>query len=312
MNFTNKANLSFPAAAMLYLDEYDYNDNPWHISATTLMRSVKSIILTKRHSDQAADIDLISRVPSTMGTAMHSLLEKAMDSTKVLRGVSKLFSLDHIPKIIMEKRSSATVGKWTVSGKFDLCLDNQLIDLKTCSVWSDIFDSSREDYILQGSIYRWLNPDLNLTDMIQIEKWFTDWQKKEAAKKREYPQHRVISKFYPLMSCAQTENWITSKLAQIEKHFDLPENQIPACTPEELWETQTKYKVFKTEKSTRAMNGGVKNTRAEAEAFLASKNGNGVITTFPGQVKRCNWCSAINVCDQAKAYIQSGQLIIED
>ena len=55
-----------------------------------------------------------------------------------------------------------------VSGKYDLVLDGQLSDYKSTSVWTYIYGSKVEDYIKQGSIYKWLSPDKITSDYINI------------------------------------------------------------------------------------------------------------------------------------------------
>jgi len=306
---TNKTGISFPSAAMLCLDDYDYNPDPWTISATSLIKSTKSIVLGKQYPNDKSSIDISSLIPSVMGSAMHAWLEKSMKSEEVRERLYSMFSIKDAPDITTEHRASRKIGRWTVSGKFDMIIDRQLIDLKTCSVWSDIFDSNREQYILQGSIYRWLNPNIIINDTIQIDKWFTDWQKKEAKKKPEYPQLRIKTQHYPLMTNAETEEWLKDKLYGIQSNLKNEQDEMPPCTKDELWQNDAKYKVFKTDQSNRAMNGGVKSSMNEALAFQEDKGG--VIKIFKSEVKACNWCNAMAVCDQAAEYIKSGLLVVE-
>ena len=51
------------------------HNNPGNVSATTLLKGTKEIVLTKRHWESLED-DVSNRVWALFGTATHSLLEE--------------------------------------------------------------------------------------------------------------------------------------------------------------------------------------------------------------------------------------------
>jgi len=324
MNITNKDDISLPMAVFLLHDEYDYDHRENVISATTLMKPLKAIILARQNLKLVKMVDLRDLIPSTMGNALHSWNEKAwMSGSTVLKalkvkGVSdKVISririnpdpdtvVDGDLVIYVEKRSEKRVGNWIVVGKFDLCTDGQLADLKSCSVWSEIYDSNSEDYTLQGSIYKWLNPDIVNENSINIEKMFTDWSAVRARQGGGYPASRVVSRKYPLMSIDAIEIWIKERLDSIDNLISSPQEELPVCSKEELWQSDNVWKYYKKVGAKRATKNY--DNQLEAETRLGSDGGE--VKFFPGEVKRCRYCNVVDVCDQAQGYLSSGQLTL--
>ncbi len=321
MNITNKNNLSLPLAVLFSYSDYDGVVADKTISATSLLKPLRSIILGLQNPDLYSEVDLTDMIPAVFGSAVHSYAQDAWEDpatvTKALTAMGinaetqkrvvinpKTVEQGQVP-IYIERRSERKINGWTIRGKFDGCVDGKLFDYKTKSVWSDIFGSNDEDYKLQGSIYRWLNPTIALADSISVESVYTDWSSSKARADSKYPQLRVASKDFDLMSLETTGNWIAERLAIIDSCMDLAQADLPRCTPEELWETPTKYKYFKKEGAKRATK--IYDSMSEASLRL-SNEGCGEIRTFPGQIKRCNYCNVAGICTQAQEYINSGQL----
>ncbi len=314
MILTNKHNLSLPLVMFLAHDDYDGGStNKKYISVTNLMKPARSIIIAKQNSDLTKEVDLHDLVAMKMGSALHAWMETAWKNPATISKACAILNISektfHTLNIKVEQRTNKKMSGWTISGKYDAVIDGRIYDLKSCSVWSQIYDSNKADYILQGSLYRWLNPNDIKDDVIEINKIFTDWSASAARAKRDYPQLRVMSKHYPLMSIEKTSEWVKNKLSQIDAYLGAKNQEsIPYCTAEELWASPTKYKVFKKEESKRAMSGGVKETMTEAQQFQVQKGG--VIKIFPGEVKRCTYCSVCEICNQAKELQAKGLLTL--
>ncbi len=323
MKITNKHNLSLPLAVLLCTSDYDYDTRENAISATTIMKPLKSIVLSMQNQDIQREFDIIDMVPAVFGSAVHAFAEKGWNDketvTKALTalGISpeiqsrvvvnpnpKKLKKDAIP-IYIEKRSERKVNGWIVRGKFDACIDGKLSDHKTCSVWSTIFGSNDKDYTLQGSIYRWLNPEIVFANEISIEKNYTDWSSSKARSDSKYPQLRAESMNYPLMSNEATGSFIVSKLKQIDECLKLHQDEMPPCSEEELWSTPAEYKYFKKLEAKRATK--IYHSIEEANARLNTE-GCGTVKVFPGQIKRCAYCNVQPVCNQSKGYIADGRL----
>ena len=56
--------------------------------------------------------------------------------------------------------------------------EGKVQDFKSTSVYTYLNQTNKDKYILQGSIYRWLNEDTITRDTMDIHFIFTDWNKK--------------------------------------------------------------------------------------------------------------------------------------
>ena len=318
MQYTNNHNISIPMAVWLLHDEYDYKNDPHYISATTLLRPLKQIILSRRikSSDRVADLsDLIA---SRFGQAVHDGMEKAWK-----KGAAKNLPIIGIPEHIVErlvinpteeqlkdpnilpvwieKRAYKKLGKWTIGGMSDLIIDNKLFDNKTTSVYTYIFGSRDKDFAMQGGIYRWLQPEFITDPYIYIQYVFTDWQKSVAKRDPKYPQLRLLEKPILMPSIEDTEDFMRNKLNMLEKLFNAKEEDIPDCTDEELWRSAPQYKYYSDPNKTDGRATRNFDTLAEANQMLNEK-GKGVVKTILGEVKACGYCPAYDACKQRERY----------
>ena len=322
--FTNKNQLSLPLAVFLVNDTYDYDSRDTAISTTAMLRSVRSIILSMQHDTLEKEVDIIDLAASKLGTAFHDACESAWKNPEALKIAltaigkedwqnrikinSKVLSKEDIP-VYIEQRHEKKLGEYTITGKYDVVVNGRLSDYKSTSVYSVIFGSNDQKYILQGSIYRWLSPNIITDDYMDIEFIFTDWSKAKALQQRDYPQNRVMTKTYPLMSLEATEQWLTTKLQTIQAYLNADQEALPECTDEELWATST---IFKYYKNPSKLDRSTKNfdTLGAANARLTIEGSVGVVKEVRGQVKACTYCNALNVCNQAKQLIMQGRLLV--
>jgi hypothetical protein len=312
MIIANNKNIPFVLQVWLAADNYDYQVGDKYLSATTLLRSPRQIILERRVDTSGLVADIEDSIARTMGNAIHEGIESAWmhnlpQSLKVLgqESIKDMFTVNPKPEedltnkipIYIEQRTSKEIDGFTIGGKFDFVADGVLHDFKTTSVYSYIHGDRVKEYKLQGSIYRWLNQDKIKNDFIRICYIFTDWSKAEASRNPEYPQCRCLAKEYELLSVADTEQWIKNKLAVLSKYWDAPDSGIPECTDEELWLTPTQYKYYTNPENTRATKNF--DVYGDAIAFQRSK-GKGVVITVPGAPQHCAYCSAAPICQQRK------------
>lgn len=323
---TNRANLPLPIAIWLATDEYDYDPDPHVISATTLLKPIKSLVLGKRveELDANKDSDMMDNVASRMGTAIHSAIERAWDHnlTEALTSMgipAKAQALIDINPPIdkidpekhtvhIEKRVRRQLGKFTVTGQFDFCENGRVKDIKTTGTYNWIHGGNDKKYALQGSIYRWLNPELITDDVMDVVYIFTDWKTLDARTKKEYPAHRIMVRSLPLLSIAETERYLRNKLEEYEKYLDKPESAIPRCTPAELWQKPSKWAYKKNPDAVKAFR--VYNSEQEAYNKKAECGNEGIIEHRPGQVKFCTYCPGRSICQQAEQYVQQKLLEI--
>jgi hypothetical protein len=211
--------------------------------------------------------------------------------------------------IYLEQRAQKQVGNYLVSGKFDFVGEGRVEDFKSTSTYTAINSTNDDKYILQGSIYRWLNPTIITKGEMAIQFIFTDWSAARAKSEDNYPKQRIQQRILPLKSVAETEAYIVSKLALVEKYMDLPEENIPLCSDEDLWRSAP---VFKYYKNPDKMARSTKNfdTKQEAYIRLAEEGGKGIVVERPGQVTACKYCPAFSVCTQKDILIAQGDLLM--
>ena len=322
MKITNNSNIPLALAVWLVHDEYDYINEPNYVSATRLMKPIRHLVLPSRVPAVDRETDLADYISRAMGHSLHDSIEKAWIKGKNIN----LKKLGYPPEVIdrvlvnpqpedlkpdtipvyLEQRATRKVMvngiEFTVGGKFDMVAEGIVHDNKSTSAFTWLSGDRDDDYSLQGSIYRWLNPDKITEDFIRINFIFTDWQKMMAKNNPKYPQQRCLYKDVPLMSIQETEEWVRDKLAAFLKYADAEEQDIPHCTPEELWLSDPVYKYYADPAKTSGRSTKNFEDPDEAAAFLAEKKGKGVLITVQGPPKRCDYCEAFPVCSQKENY----------
>ena len=319
MKFTNNADIPLALAVWLVDDDYDYVkgiDN--YISVTQLLKPTKQVILSRRVPEESRVADLEDYISRGLGNSFHASIEKAwkhnykenltklgypesMINKIIINPTKEQLKPDCIP-LYFEQRAFRKFKGFTIGGKFDIVAEGIVQDNKSTSVYTWMHRTKEEDYILQGSLYRWLNPEIITEDFIRINYIFTDWQKALAKNNPEYPQHRMMYKDYQLMSLEDTEAWLTGRLNLLSRFQHLSENEIPECTDEELWRSDPVYKYYSDISKTEGRCTKKFTDAKEAREYLISKNGKGCILTVPGEVKRCLYCDAYSVCKQKDRY----------
>lgn len=139
---------------------------------------------------------------------------------------------------------------------------------------------------------------------------FTDWQKLNALKNKNYPQRRIMMQKIPLLSLEHTEQWLTQRLDTLERLDKVPQKELPYCSPTDLWQEDSKFKYFADSAKASPENRSTRTfkTLAEAEGHR-QKAGFGVVLTVPGKAKHCQFCSAKPICSQAEDLASQGLLV---
>lgn len=325
--YTNKHNVSLALAVFLMYDSYDSDSRNNVISATSLMKPIRQLVLIQQNKKLAKEIDISDLVASRMGTAIHDGCQQAWEDQDNVAAALKVLgaSEEGIQRVVInppegslgegqipvyvEQRHEKKVDEYIITGKFDLVLDGTVNDYKSTSVWSYIYDSKADDYTKQGSIYRWLTPHKITSDYININYIFTDWSAAKSKQDSQYPQQRILTKKYPIWSESETDHWVRNKLDILHRSINNTQEALPECTKEELWASEPVYKYYKDPaKKTRA----TKNFSAQDEAFLrlANDGGTGEVVEVPGEVKACRYCPVVGVCEQAEEMLINGRLTL--
>jgi len=306
------ANLPLPLQVWLAHDIYDYSIDANTFSATALLKPIQALVLERRYPEEGTRQ---TNVRASIGTAIHSAIEAAWKDPERLKSAlvqlgypkSKADKVAINPEnqddcfpVYMEQRECKEIAGYKVSGKYDFIIDGVLHDFKTTSTAAYTYGSRDKDHALQGSIYRWLNPTKITEDYIRICYVFLDW-KPSYTNNSDYPSDAAIYKDIPLLDVQETQRWIKQKLLAYDKAKQLPDPNLPRCSDEELWIDPPVFKYYSNpEKRERATKNFT--SLVDANTYMASKGGKGIVITTQGTPKRCAYCNAREHCNQAKEY----------
>lgn len=325
MKYTNTTRIDLPLAVWLASPGgYDLTYDPNVISATSLLNPLKELVLTHRMYStdvKSSQIDLDDVVASRLGTAVHDAAEHAWKDPELFREsmqalghkddtidrfkVNPTVINDNDIPVYIEQRNSKEVLGMTISGKFDFVVDGTLVDLKTTKTYTWEKGTNNEKYQMQGSIYRWLNPDLVTSPIMVIQYAFTDWLP-QYTKKPAYPNHRVMSKKFPLLPINHVQGFIEQKIQAYKNALDDDQGALPRCTPKELWQDVSEWAYHKNPQSDRATR--LYPTQGDAYTHLQKDGNVGVVKERKAPVKYCKYCKARPICLQAEGYINEGLL----
>lgn len=318
IKYTNNKRISVPLAVWCLMDNYNTDERDNVISVTTLLKPIQQIYYGRKYKDAIKEMDASDLISSSMGTALHDSVEKTWKFKdkviKILDGLGFANSEAIYNEVVLERRSEQEViidGKpYIISGQFDIAFMGTVCDIKSTSVWSYIYGSKDEDYILQMSIYRWLNQDIIKDDYGYIEHIFTDWSATKALQDSQYPQNRILTKKLKLLSIEDTEKYIIEKLTKLKTYEDLNDDlKVLKCTDEELWREKDVYKVYMPNKTTGKINysRATKNFEDKKLAYDFAGS-NGVVKEQQGGVKRCMYCNYTNLCNQYTDLLIKGDI----
>ena len=325
MKITNELNVDLPLAVWLLQEGYKSGaaDAPEGelLSVTTLMKPTRQLILQRKVDFSKETMDVSELVASRMGHSLHDAIERAwtegdwkgamkklhypdsiIDKIKINPPMDKPLEEGVIP-IYLERRGFKKFEDIVLTGQLDFLIGSSYRDFKSTSTFAWTSGSKDEDYILQGSLYRFIFQDLIKDDVMRIEFIFTDWASYRAKADKNYPQARVAHKEFKLMSLKETELWLSSKLAEIRKNAKLPQSKMIECTDKQLWRADDVFKYYSNPET--AKNGGrcTKRFDKESEAVLyLQEKGKGIIIKEAGEPKACMYCNAFQVCEQRKEY----------
>lgn len=321
--FANVSEVPLALGVFLASDSYDYDNTPNTISATTLLRPLRQVILQGRVPPGDGLVNLADMMSNRMGAAIHDGIEKAwlnnhVNAMKALGIPQKVINQvrinpepaqldDTTIPIYLEQRSSRQCGQWKVTGKYDFVGDGMVQDFKSTSTFTYKKQTNTDKYIQQGSIYRWLNPDVITGESMQIHYIFTDWKPSMVRSDPSYPPRRFHTQSFPLMSLQETQRFIERKLALIETHLNAPEDMLPECSDEELWRSEPVFKYYKNPEKTQRSTKNF-DSRADAMVQFVTDGSKGIVKEVPGRVMACKYCPAFAACSQKDRLIASGDL----
>jgi hypothetical protein len=258
-------------------------------TVTELIKSPRVHWLFERHVGEM-EVEADSLWYQLLGTAIHWVVER--------HGVEGA---------LCEKPMQTEIAGRRIGGRPDLLLPHEsgawvLWDNKCTSVWSYIL-GEKEDWKNQVNAYRLLcklAENLTVCDS-NICMFFRDWRRSEWMRDpSRWPAHRIWPIKVEQFPLDEVEAWVKGRIAMMDATKDTPDDELPECTPTERWLRNECWAVKKRGGKI-AMNGGKCNTEDEARAFAANQPVPTEIEHRPGVSLRCQECSCLPFCNQAKA-----------
>jgi hypothetical protein len=279
MKVTNVMNL--PQAFVNAVNLERHNEKGC-FSATTLLKGTTSTILTDRHFDEI-EVDVADCVWQIWGTAVHKIFEDS--------GIDGL----------KEERFEVPVSHSKVTGRVDLFDEKNgiLYDWKTASTFKITFNDF-SDWKKQGLIYAWLMKQ----NGIEVKKCrfialLKDHSKSKAKTDSSYPQLPVYNYEFEVTETdlAEIENFIKTRIAELEKAELIPDEELPPCSEEERWHQKGKVAVMKEGRKTAIK---LFDTKEEAEQNMKALGGT-YLEERKGCDRRCSeYCNCNTFCQYYK------------
>lgn len=288
MIITNNFNL--PQTFVNITKRPTYSKGGANLSATELITSPRLVLLRKAHADKI-ESDVSEMVWSIFGTAIHGVLEHGKDDNH-----------------LVEQRLHAVLDGWSISGAIDLQTVEEdgsisIDDYKTCGAWSVM--NEKIEWEQQLNIYAWLVESVKKIKVsrVGIVAIIRDWSRRDARIKESYPDAPIKVIQIRLWPMEQREQFIRDRIAEHSNALLNQElgEQLPECTPDQMWEKPTMYAVMK-EGGKRAKS--VHTTMNEAELALPPK-GYAIEVRQGGRTRCAEFCPVNKFCSQYQAYLET-------
>ena len=250
------------------------------ISVTQLIDAPQIAVLRERHVEEL-ESDVVDRMWSLLGTAVHSLLEHASEGA------------------LVEERLFCKAGGLTISGAIDVQEEEEdgsisIMDFKVTGAASVQY--GKDSWHNQLNCYAYLvrKNKGKPVKRLQICAILRDWKKSEMLRDSRYPKSPIILVEIPVWSDARQDGYIETR-AQL--HYAARQGDPVPCTQVDRWERNERWAVLKTPKAKRAL----RNYQSEAEA-IAAADGKYIVQHRPGTCVRCeqDFCGVAKWCQQWK------------
>lgn len=295
MNYTNKHNLP-PVIAEALMDDRPWQSREGKISVTELIGPPIMRQLRIAH-DQTVTTDVASQVYRLLGQGVHAVLKNAnaLGSTA-------------------EQWLTAHVCGWDINGIPD-CLDRDgwLNDFKVVSAFAFLL-GDKPEWEAQLNVYDFLCREngFEVSQGLRIIAIIRDWTQYQADKNPDYPQCPVLVKRVSRWTEAEQRAYIEERVTLHQTWEHHPVEAIPPCSPEERWQSQTKFAVRRTTNK-KAMR--LFDTEAEALEFIGVQDPKFayVIDVRESKPKRClDYCDYAPYCPLGRAVREQNETNTEE
>lgn len=284
MKITNKHNV--PAPLMTLASREYYTKGASQYSVTELLSPPKIKRLREQFNEQIEQ-DVSDMLWQLLGSALHVVMERG-----------------ETPGYVTEERLFFELDGVTISGQIDLQAETpagvEIMDYKFTSAWAVMQDKA--EWEEQLNVYAWLLHKVKgkTVTALRICAFIRDFSRHD--KREEYPKSPVHMMEFPLWDFGVTESFVKERLHlhQLSKmQFELGED-LPPCTPDERWMSETVYAVKREGRKT-----AIKLFTSIEEAQERAAKEKGYVETRLGEPRRCtgNFCGVAAHCDQYSQWL---------
>lgn len=293
MKITNKHGVPETIVRAVQDDEYDKGDSI--LSVTQLISPPRIVILQSLNKDNL-ESDVVDRVPSLLGTAVHKILEKGSKD---------------LPNYHLEERLFDTINGWKISGAVDVQIDNgdgtwAINDYKVTSVYSAQSDKPEWEQQLNCYAYLSYRSHGRRITSLKIVAILRDWQRKQAELKPDYPQSQIAVVDIPVWTFEEQEAFIVGRVLLHQAAQKAVDNGEPLvyCTDEERWVRGETWALMKEGRKSAVK---LYDNKEEADGAAAGNSGH-YVEHRHGSPIRCagNYCLVAGYCRQWQGYPVQG------
>lgn len=282
MKVTNRLNLP---EGFVKAVETERHNKPGCLSATTLLKGTKEIVLTERHWEEIEE-DAADRVWATFGTAAHSILERSAKKGD-----------------LVEQTLSVEVGGVTVTGRIDRydIETGEVTDWKTASVWK-VLKGDFDDWYGQGVLYAWLLSKNGFpANRVRFVALLKDHSRSKARTDRGYPQSPVHVWEHEVtrMDLELAAQMAEAKVRDYKANLGRGDDEIPPCEPFERWTQGEAWAVMRRGRKSALR---VFPNEALAEEFLSVQGADCFVEHRPGVDRKClDYCPVRGFCSHGRS-----------
>ena len=276
MKITNKYGL--PESLVRAVQNHKHKSADY--SASMLTNSPRIVHLTRRHYHELEE-DVSERIWALLGTAVHGIIEGHEADNEIAEGYMEIEVLPGV----------------RVSGHSDVYdYDTKTVsDYKVTSAYAIIYGSRDAEWEKQLNVYKLLFEHTGFpVENLRIIAVLRDWSKTKAQRDGSYPQVNVAVLPIRMKPLKDTIAWVRGRVELFEAHKETPDDELPACTAEDRWQSPSKWALMK-----QGRKSAVKLYDTEQEAVDAITDSKHYIQERPSEPRRCmDYCAVAPFCNQ--------------
>ena len=291
MKVTNVHNVPHPLVTLAEGKYYSKGASDY--SVTELMSPPRVQRLRAQHDDGMVS-DVSDMLWPLLGSALHVVME---------RGETEGW--------VSEERLFAEVDGVTISGAIDLQENTAdgvgIVDYKFTSAWAVM--NEKIEWEQQLNVYKWLVEKVKKAPVksLKICALIRDFSRHDTGKEG-YPKAPIHMVDIPMWDAVKAESYVRERL-EMHRNSKLAADfgeQLPECSPEERWMSETTYAVKRGGRKT-----AIRVFKTVGEALDLAEKEKGHVEIRSGEPKRCtgNYCGVAAWCDQYQAEIKNDPII---